>query len=111
MSWLHQCMLLEDFKPMTHEPAFHIVKQKGKREAEPFSTKKLHSSVQAACLSVRTPEGEAELIARRVVDAVIGWSTGRAAVTSEDVRRIASRGLELFHPEAAYLYQHHTAIV
>jgi len=95
----------------THEPTFHIIKQKGKREAEHFSVEKLHSSVQAACLSVRSPEGEAELIARRVVEAVIAWSAGRAAVTSEDIRRIASRGLELFHPEAAYLYQHHTAVV
>lgn len=94
-----------------NHPTFHIVKQKGKRAAEPFSKEKLHSSVQAACLSVRTPEGEAELIARRVVDAVIGWSANRAAVTSEDIRRIASRGLELFHPEAAYLYQHHTVVV
>lgn len=96
---------------MTHDQALHIVKQKGKRQAEPFSPDKLHSSVQAACLSVRSPEGEAELIAKRVVDAVVMWSTGRAAVTSEDIRRIASRGLELFHPEAAYLYQHHTAVV
>ena len=96
---------------MSHDTSFHIVKQKGKREAELFSAEKLHSSVQAACLSVRSPEGEAELIAHRVVAAVVAWSSGRAAVTSEDIRRIASRGLELFHPEAAYLYQHHTAVV
>jgi transcriptional regulator NrdR family protein len=93
------------------DTTLHIVKQKGKRSTETFSPEKLHTSVQAACLSVRSPEGEAELIARRVVDAVILWSAGRAAVTSEDIRRIASRGLELFHPEAAYLYQNHAVVV
>ena len=90
---------------------FHIVKQKGIRKSEPFSPEKLHASVQAACLSVRSPEGEAETIAKRVVDAVVTWSAGKAAVTSDDIRRIASRGLELFHPEAAYLYQHHASVV
>lgn len=62
-------------------------------------------------MSVQSPEGEAETIAKRVVDAVVSWSVGRSAVTSDDVRRIASRGLELFHPEAAYLYKHHGAIL
>lgn len=96
---------------MKAQDHFHIVKQKGIRSSEPFSPDKLHASVRAACLSVRSPEGEAETIAKRVVDAVVTWSTDKAAITSEDVRRIASRGLELLHPEAAYLYQHHTAVV
>jgi len=89
----------------------HIIKQGGLRESEAFSHEKLHSSVQAACLSVRTPEGEAETIASRVADAVLKWSEHKASVTSDDLRRIATRGLEIFHPEAAYLDQQHNSVI
>lgn len=95
----------------SREQALHIIKQGGSRSTESFSPEKLHASVQAACLSVQSPEGEASMIAGRVVDAVLTWSQHKAAVTSDDLRRIAGRGLELFHPEAAYLYQHHKLVV
>ncbi len=88
-----------------------IIKRRGQRTSERFAPEKLHTSVQAACLSVRTPEGEAQLIAKRVVDAVMTWSKHKSSVTSDDIRRIAARGLELFHPDAAYLYQHHQLVV
>lgn len=89
----------------------HVVKRSGSRMTEQFSPDKLHASVQAACLSVRSPEGEAELIAHRVVDAVAQWCYKKSTVTSSDIRRIAARGLELLHPEAAYLYQTHEMVV
>ena len=89
----------------------HVVKRGGKRSSEHFIPEKLHSSVQAACLSVRSPEGEAELIAHRIVDAVAQWCHQKSTVTSSDIRRIAARGLELLHPEAAYVYKTHEMIV
>ena len=42
-----------------------VVKQ-GKRPAEEFNPEKLHQSIIATCLSIKTPEGQAEQIARTV---------------------------------------------
>ena len=88
-----------------------VIKRSGRRNTEFFQPEKLHASVAAACLSVSSPEGEAEMIAVRVVDAVARWCHVRYAVTSQDICRIATRGLELFHPEAAYMYKNHEVVV
>lgn len=87
--------------------AIDIIKRKGKRPSERFARDKLHASIVAACLSVRTPEGQAEITAKKVCDGVIIWLETKPEVTSDDIRRIASQHLERFHPEAAYLYQQH----
>ena len=88
-----------------------IVKGGGKRPSESFQREKLHASVQAACLSVRSPEGEAEMTANKVCDAVILWLDTKPEVTSADLRRKASETLERHHPEAAYLYKHHRLVM
>jgi len=88
-----------------------IIKRAGKRPTESFKREKLHHSVRAACLSVRSPEGEAETIAHKVSDAVISWLETKPEVTSHDLRRKATDILESFHPEAAYLYKHHRLII
>jgi transcriptional regulator NrdR family protein len=88
-----------------------IIKREGKRPSEQFQADKLHSSIRAACLSVRSPEGEAETIARNVSSAVIEWLATKPEVTSNDLRRKATEVLESFHPEAAYLYKHHRLII
>jgi transcriptional regulator NrdR family protein len=88
-----------------------IVKRGGARATERFERNKLHASVLAACLSVRSPHGMAESAASSVCDMVITWCESRPEITSDDVRRIASRHLELIHPEAAYLYKHHRLVL
>lgn len=89
----------------------NIIKNSGKRQTEPFDRKKLHASIVAACLSVNTPEGQAEATAHAVCDAVIAWSQTHPEVTSHDIRTIAAKHLKSHHPEAAYLYeQHHITI-
>lgn len=88
----------------------HIVKN-GQREPEKFDPSKLRASIEAACLSVRTPEGEAETLARRIVEHVSEWLEKKAEVTSNDLRRVASFHLNKYHPEAAYLYEQHTFIM
>ena len=87
--------------------AIDIVKREGHRPSERFAREKLHASIVAACLSVRAPEGEAEITASKVCDGVVVWLQTKPEVTSKDIRRIASTHLERFHPEAAYLYQQH----
>lgn len=91
--------------------AVDIVKRGGARPTERFSRDKLHASIRAACLSVRSPEGEAETTASNVCDAVIIWLETRPEVTSHDLRRKATDTLETFHPEAAYLYKHHRLVI
>lgn len=88
-----------------------VIKRGGRRPTETFERHKLHASVLAACLSVRTPEGEAETTTHKVCEAVLAWLDTRPEVTSSDLRRKASDTLQTFHPEAAYLYQHHRLII
>jgi len=88
-----------------------VIKRSGKRATEPFAQHKLHGSVLSACLSVKSPEGEAETIAGIVSNLVSSWQRGRHAVTSHDLRRVASQHLAHLHPEAAYLYQHHQLVL
>ncbi|MBI3889168.1 hypothetical protein HY312_01135 [Candidatus Saccharibacteria bacterium] len=91
--------------------AIDIVKRAGKRPTESFVPQKLHASIRAACLSVRTPDGEADMTAWAVTDAVIVWLETRPEVTSDDLRRVASRHLNVYHPEAAYFYEQHRTII
>lgn len=91
--------------------AVDIIKRGGRRPTERFSPEKLHASVHAACLSVRSPDGEAELAAKRVTHHVLVWLDSRPEVTSEDLRRIASHHLKTYHPEAAYLYERYPTII
>jgi hypothetical protein len=91
--------------------AIDIIKRGGERQTEQFQRDKLHASIRAACLSVRSPEGVAESTASRVCDAVIIWLDTKPEVTSHDLRRKATESLESFHPEAAYLYKHHRFVI
>ncbi len=83
-----------------------IIKRDGKT-IEKFSAEKLQSSIEMACLSVRTPVAQAQEIAHTVTQSVIDWLKQRSDVTSDDLRRTATRSLEQQHPEAAYLYKNH----
>jgi hypothetical protein len=91
--------------------AIDVVKRAGHRPTESFDADKLAQSIRAACLSVRSPEGEAESTANSVTNAVILWLDIKPAVTSHDIRRYATAHLQRYHPDAAYLYQHHRIII
>lgn len=88
-----------------------VIKRGGKRPTELFAEEKLLQSIQAACLSVRTPVGEAETIAKAVSRHLSTWLAERPEVTSEDLRRKATETLEIYHPDAAYLYKHHRLVI
>jgi transcriptional regulator NrdR family protein len=88
-----------------------VIKRGGQRPTEPFDQAKLHASVLAACLSVRTPEGEAMQIADKVCSVVMQWCEAKPEITSNDLRRKASETLDIHHPEASYLYKHHRLVI
>jgi hypothetical protein len=83
----------------------------GNRPAEVFHIDKLRDSIYAACLSERSPEGQASTTARQVCDAVIRWCANKHEVTSDDIRRQAALALAIHYPEAAYLYKHYRKII
>lgn len=87
----------------------YVIKR-GTHNSEAFDPLKLHQSVVAACLSVRAFEGEAHVTAERVSRHVISWLMTKTEVTSADIRRVASNYLHVYHPEAAYLYEHHQLV-
>lgn len=91
--------------------AIDVVKRGGQRPTELFVRDKLHRSIHAACLSVHSADGPASQAADTVCEIVILWCETRAEVTSDDIRRQAAKALAVFHPEAAYLYQHHRMIM
>ena len=93
------------------ELAIDVVKRGGRRPSESFQREKLYASVLAACLSVRSPDGQAAMTADQVCIAVISWCHTKPEVTSNDLRRKATESLETFHPQAAYLYKNHRLVI
>lgn len=91
--------------------AIDVVKRRGKRPTEAFDQKKLYLSIRSACLSVRSLDGQAHDTANKVCGYVVVWCEDKSEITSADIRRQATRALETFHPEAAYIYQHHNVIL
>lgn len=86
----------------------HVVKRKG--HSELFAHHKLAASIHASCLSVRTPIGEAEVTAQRVVKDIIPWLEQKIEVTSADVRRKATEYLQVYNPDAAYMYEQYRVV-
>jgi len=87
-----------------------IVKRHSKA-SESFSEEKLHASIVAACMSVRTPVGQAESIAKAVTNSVVMWLENRPEVTSYDVRKVAAKHLRSHHPDASYMYEQYKVII
>lgn len=88
----------------------HIVKRTP-GHSEPYDERKLYASVYAACLSLRSPEGEAELTAAKVCKDIKPWLDQKSEVTSTDLRHQAAKHLKLYNPDAAFMYvRHHTLV-
>ncbi len=85
--------------------AIDIIKSGGKKQSEIFDKNKLHSSIVAACLGVRSPEGEAVKIADIICETIVRQLQDKSEVTSRDIRVLVMRHLTNYHPEAAYLYE------
>lgn len=96
---------------MSSELRIDVVKHGGERPTEEFNPDKLHRSIVAACLALRTPEGQCEEIARTVTTGVIRWCDNRPEVTSADIRRIGAELLNKHHPEAAYLFKQQLTVL
>lgn len=96
---------------MTNQPKIDVVKAHGKRPSEEFNPVKLHESIVATCLSLRTPEGQAEEVARNVCVGVIKWCDTKQEITSSDIRRVGADIMQKYHPEAAYIYRQQLSVL
>lgn len=92
---------------MPSGPIIHVVKSGRKHHGQQFDPEKLQKSLVAACLEAGVPVGNAETTARKVSEQVMIWLENRPEVTSSDIRRVASKHLRTYHPDAGYLYEHH----
>ena len=86
----------------------HVVKRGGHTEA--YDQRKLYATVFSACIAVRVPEGEAELVAEKVCQDLDNWMKIKKEVTSHDIHRVAVKHLRVYNPDAAYIYEHHRNI-
>ena len=86
----------------------HIVKRAG--HAEPYDEKKVYAAVFSACMALREPAASAELIADKVTNDVNEWIEKKHEVTANDIRNQASKHLENYSPDAAYLFKHHRIV-
>lgn len=88
----------------------HVVKRSA-GHSEPYDERKLYASIYAACLSLRTPVGEAELTATKVCSDITPWLVSKPEVTSTDLRAQAAKHLKIYNPDAAYMYARHRVLV
>ena len=84
-----------------------IIVKRARDHSETYDERKLYASIYASCLAVCTPVGSAEITADKVCQDIRGWLAKKPEVTSSDIRRQASKHLDVYHPDAAYMYQHH----
>lgn len=85
-----------------------IVKRHNHVEA--YDPHKVMRSVYMACLTVRTPAGEAEITAKRVEQDLAVWARKKPEITSHDIRVRATALLQSYNPHAALAYKHHGSI-
>jgi len=83
-------------------PQKRIVQRSGFTHGYKRST--LAHSIHQACLNATGYIGEAELTAQHVCKEVEEWLENKYEVTSADIRRIATRALRKYNPQAAYEY-------
>tara|TARA_B100001245_G_scaffold155221_1_gene116383 strand:+ start:7145 stop:7429 length:285 start_codon:yes stop_codon:yes gene_type:complete len=91
--------------------AVDVVKPYGKQKPMTYDSEKLARSINSACLSVRTPEGEAASTASHVARIVSLWVNSKPAITTHDIRRLVAQHLQRYHPDAAYYYLHQRRIL
>jgi transcriptional regulator NrdR family protein len=86
----------------------HIVKRAG--HTEEYDERKLYASIYASCLSVRETAPTAEMVAGKVCKDVNNWLDKKTEVTSHDIRLNAAKHLDVYNPDAAWIYKHHRNI-
>ena len=84
-----------------------VIKSHNTKKTEYFDIDKLQKSLIATCRSLKTPDGQAEDIAKSVAK----WAESKQEITTDDIRRVGAKLLTKYHPEAAYLYKQQLTVI
>lgn len=82
----------------------HIVKRHGHTEV--YDSRKLYASIYTSCLAVRDTQETSELLADKIVAEIEEWLEKKHEVTSHDIRLHAAKHLNVYQPDAAWIYLH-----
>ena len=74
-------------------------------QGEPYDAPKLQASLNAACLAVQTPAGQAELTAKVICRDMLPWIMSKHELTSYELRLKAATFLKVHNPRAAERYR------
>ena len=88
-----------------------VIKSHNTKKTEYFDIDKLQKSLVATCRSLKTPDGQAEDIAKSVAAGAAKWAESKQEITTDDIRRIGAKLLTKYHPEAAYLYKQQLTVI
>lgn len=84
--------------------------RKGGKKAK-FSRKKLVDEIMFEAKVLGRHMGSAIIIAEEVADEVENWANKRAFITEEDITRVASKKLEKYDKDLAYIYKNRDTII
>ena len=88
-----------------------VISSSNPKKIGSYDRARLRASVITACLSVRTPEGQAEKTADAVCDSFENWLKNKPEVTTKDIVTVSAKLLEKYHTEAAYIYEQRHIII
>ena len=88
-----------------------VISSNNPERVERYDRARLRASVITACLSVRTPESQAENTADAVCDDTERWLQNKSEVTTKDIVTVSAKLLKKYHTEAAYLYEQRHIII
>lgn len=89
----------------------NVISIENSKQIEKYDRARLRASVTTACLSVKTPEGQAIKTAETVCDEFEKWLEGKQEITDKDIVNKTAKILEKYHTDAAYIYEQKHIII
>lgn len=93
---------------MSQKPKL-IFKPSGKREE--FKPQKLEQSIKQTFNMLKTPEGQADELAKITIRQFNQWHANKPEITSYDIQIQVSKILENISPNAAYIFKNLKSIM
>lgn len=88
-----------------------VISSSNPKKINEYNRARLRASVITACLSIRTPEDQAEKTAEAVCNNFENWLKNKNEVTTRDIVTVSAKLLEKYHTEAAYIYEQRHIII
>ena len=76
-----------------------------------FSKKRLREDILGEAKVLGRHMGAAEIVADKVVKEVAKWAEDKTVITEDDITRVASKKLEKYDTDLAYIYKNRGKII